>query len=128
MSLSDGTEHALVVLVVDDSTDTAESLAELLALQGHTVRFALNGADALRRVEEEAPDVALLDLRMPGLDGFTVAREIRARCANGKRPFLIAVTGCGTEADRLHSAEAGFDLHLVKPVDPAVLTGLLERF
>lgn len=129
MSLQDPTPHPLVVLVVDDSSDTAESVAELLSLQGHVVRVAFEGEAALASVAADPPDVVLLDIRMPGADGWAVARAIRGRCAcSGKRPFLVAVTGCGLDADRRHSAEAGFDLHLVKPVDPAVLVGLLERF
>jgi CheY-like chemotaxis protein len=129
MSTQQPSTHALAVLVVDDSADTVESVAELLLLRGHAVRVALNGEEALARVAESAPDVVLLDLRMPGLDGCAVARLIRARCAGApKRPFLIAVTGSGSDADRLRSTEAGFDLHLVKPVDPAILFGLLERF
>ena len=93
------------------------------------MRVALNGEDALQCVDADRPDVVLLDIRMPGLDGLDVARLIRARCAGrGKQPILVAVTGCGTDGDRLLSAEAGFDLHLLKPVDPALLVGLMERF
>jgi len=119
----------LAVLVVDDSLDTAESEADLLAFQGHAVRVALDGEEALCCVDAQAPDVVLLDIRLPGMDGHAVARRIRERClAAGKRPFIVAVTGCGSEVDRLRSAEAGFDLHLVKPVDPALLIGVLERY
>lgn len=128
MSTQDRAPHPLAVLVVDDSADTVESLAELLAFQGHAVDVALDGASALARVAAAPPDVVLLDIRMPGLDGWEVARLIRERCAGRKRPFLVAVTGCGCDTDRQRSAEVGFDLHLVKPVDPAMLVGLLERF
>jgi CheY-like chemotaxis protein len=117
-----------MVLVVDDSVDAADSLAELLRHYGHTVRVAHNGESALRNVAAEVPDVVFLDILMPGPDGCAVAQHIRAYCAGGKQPLIVAVTGCGTEADRLRSAGAGFDLHLVKPVDPAVLVGLTERF
>src|SRR5262249_18746503 len=80
-------------------------------------------------VAAEVPDVVLLDLRMPGLNGCEVAKRIRARCAgSGKQPLLVAVTGCGTDADRIRTSESGFDLHMVKPVDPAVLVGVMERF
>jgi CheY-like chemotaxis protein len=121
--------HPLTILVVDDSADLVESEADLLAFQGHVVRTALNGEDALQLVDAQPPDVVLLDIRLPGMDGYAVARQIRARCATyGKRPFVVAVTGCGNELDRQNSAEAGFDLHLVKPVDPALLIGLLERY
>lgn len=119
----------LSVLVVDDYPDAAESEAELVFLLGHTVRVALCGADALRCVAAERPDVVLLDIRMPRDDGYAVARAIRERCVGaGKQPLIVAVTGCGNETDIRRSAEAGFDLHLVKPVDPAVLAGVLERF
>jgi CheY-like chemotaxis protein len=129
MPTSDQPRHVLAVLVVDDSLDTAESEADLLAYQGHAVRVALNGEDALRCVDAQAPDVVLLDIRLPGMDGYAVAHQIRERCeVLGKRPFIVAVTGCGSELDRQRSTEAGFDLHLVKPVDPALLVGVLERF
>jgi DNA-binding response OmpR family regulator len=117
------------VLVVDDSSDTADSLAELLNFHGHAVRVAFDGAGALRSVAAAVPDIVFLDIRLPDLDGCEVAERIRKLCAGGgKQPLLVAVTGCGTEADRLRSAGAGFDLHLVKPVAPGVLVGLTERF
>jgi CheY-like chemotaxis protein len=128
MFTTDRSRHPLATLVVDDSSDTADTLAELLRLHGHAVAVACDGSGALRAVDVGVPDVIFLDLRMPGMDGFEVAERIRARCAGGKQPFLIAVTGCGTEADRLRSAQAGFDLHLVKPADPAVIVGMMERF
>lgn len=128
MSEPSRTPHPLSVLVVDDFADTVESEVELLTFYGHRVRVAFSGAEALRCVAAERPDVVLLDIRMPVLDGFAVARLIRERCAGGKQPILVAVTGCGAEADRRRGAEAGFDLHLTKPVDPALLVGVLERF
>lgn len=129
MPTPDYTRHALTILVVDDSADTAESEADLLAFQGHVVYVALDGEQALRCVELEPPDVVLLDIRLPGMDGYEVAKCILNRCvAVGRRPFIVAVTGCGAAADRQHSAEAGFDLHLVKPVEPALLVGILERY
>lgn len=118
----------LSVLVVDDSADTAHSLADLLRLYGHAVRVELDGRCALMSLESDVPDVVFLDIRMPGLDGFQVAESLRARCGGGKQPLVIAVTGAASEADRLRSAGAGFDLHLVKPVDPGVLVGMMERF
>jgi two-component system, OmpR family, response regulator len=127
MSTQTSLRHPLAVLVVDDSADTAESLAELLTLRGHAVEVALDGTAALERVAARPPDVVLLDIRMPGLDGCAVARLIRLQCA-GKRPFLVAITGCGSDADRIRCGEAGFDLHLVKPVDPPLLLGVLEGF
>jgi CheY-like chemotaxis protein len=122
--------YPLSVLVVDDSIDCAESLAELLRMYGHTARVAFDGEAALQSVADDPPDVVFLDILMPpGPDGCEVARRVRVQCAGrGKQPLLIAVTGCGTDADRLRSAGAGFDLHLVKPVDPAALVGMTERF
>ena len=128
MSLTNRTRRSLSVLVVDDSCDTADSMAELLRLHGHAVRVAFDGESALRSVGAEVPDVVLLDILMPGPDGCAVAERIRKHCAGRKQPLLVAVTGCGTPGDRLRSADAGFDLHLVKPVEPAVLIGLMERF
>lgn len=129
MDRTDGRRHPLAVLVVDDSPDAANSLADLLSLYGHAVSVALGGAAAMERLAERVPDVVLLDIRMPGMDGHTVAELIKARCAGGgKRPLLVAVTGCDSEADRARSTRAGFDLHMVKPVEPGVLVGMMERF
>jgi CheY-like chemotaxis protein len=128
MSTPNPTRHALAILVVDDSCDTADSLAELLRLSGHTVATAYDGASALRSVAAAVPDVVFLDIRMPGLSGYDVVAQIRASCSGGRRPLLIAVTGGGSAEDRRRSAGAGFDLHLVKPVDPAVLLGMTDRF
>ena len=113
----------LTVLVVDDEPDTADSTAELLALNGFAVTAAYGGKAALRAVAGDLPDVVLLDLRMPGMDGH----ELAGRLA-GRGPLLVAVTGCCGEEDRRMSEAAGIDLHLVKPVDPAVLVGLLGRY
>jgi CheY-like chemotaxis protein len=129
MSTPNRVPHPLAVLVVDDSADTVDSLAELLSLYGHRVCVAFDGEQALQRVGVEVPDVVLLDIRMPGLDGCEVAKLIRARGTSaGKQPLLIAITGCGTDDDRFRTSAAGFDLHMVKPVDPAVLVGVMERF
>jgi two-component system OmpR family response regulator len=117
----------LFVLVVEDLDDAAASTAELLILCGHRVRVAACGADALRAAAEEVPDVVLLDIGLPGLDGWEVALRLRAQPC-GKRPVVVAVTGYGTDGDRGRSADSGIDVHLVKPVDPVALTGLLARF
>jgi CheY-like chemotaxis protein len=120
--------HPLSVLVVDDDSDTVESLAELLRYHGHVVRVARGGEEALRSAEADPPDAVLLDLMMPRMTGCAVARALRERDGTGKRPFLVAVTGCGHADDMARTADAGFDVHLVKPVDPGVIVGLLERF
>ena len=117
----------LSVLVIDDCPDTAWSTAELLRLAGHDAVAAGSGAGGLELADGCPPDVALIDLAMPGMDGCEVARRLRER-AGRKRPLLFAVTGCGTDADRRRSAAAGFDLHLTKPVSPDDLLRLLDRF
>jgi CheY-like chemotaxis protein len=116
----------LSVLIVDDSFDTAESTAELLSLSGCKVLIALSGEEGLQLVTQVQPDVVFLDIRMPKIDGYEVARQILAR-NRGKPPIVVAMTGCGTDVDREQTAKAGFHLHLVKPVDPALLIGLIRR-
>ena len=114
------------ILVADDNSDALESLATLLELGGHEVFSAANGALALESAERHLPEVALLDIGMPKLDGYEVARRIRAQ-PWGRRITLVALTGWGQESDRQRSGEAGFDSHLVKPLDLDKLTALLER-
>jgi DNA-binding response OmpR family regulator len=117
----------LSVLVVEDHLDIAETLAKLLRMRGYKVRVALDGLTASQAAEEVLPDVVLLDIGLPGIDGYEVARRIKKQ-THEKRPLFIAVTGLGQESDRRQSEEAGIDLHLVKPVDPGQLLGLLNRF
>jgi CheY-like chemotaxis protein len=120
----------LRVLVVEDDAGLASDLAMLLGRCGHKVRVASDGAAALEATQASAPDVVLLDIGLPGMDGYQVARRVREEIAPAmaKAPLLIAVTGRAGEADRRRSQEAGIDLHLVKPVDPHELLRLLERF
>jgi CheY-like chemotaxis protein len=113
------------VMVVDDNRDGADSLAMLLTLDGYEVRTVYDGLEALGAAGEFQPQVVLLDLGMPGLDGFDTARRLRA-AHRGGRMFLVAVTGWGQARDRELTAQAGFDAHLVKPVDPAELKALLS--
>ncbi len=115
------------VLVVEDSADTAASLEMLLRLDGHEVLVAGDGPAALRAAHDRPPDVALVDIRLPGMDGFEVARHLQEQVTE-KKPFVIAITGYGQEEDRRRSAEAGIDLHLLKPVAPDALRRLLRRF
>jgi CheY-like chemotaxis protein len=117
----------LRVLVVEDHADTAESVAVLLRLHGHEVDVAPDGPAALRIAAQNPPDVALLDIGLPGMNGFEVARRLQEQPA-GKKPLLVAVTGYGREEDRRRSEQAGIDLHLLKPVDPEQLKKLLARF
>lgn len=112
------------ILVADDNNDALESLATLLQLSGHEVYTAPNGAVALESAEQHRPEVALLDIGMPKLDGYEVARRIRAQ-PWGAHITLVALTGWGQDSDRRRSQEAGFDSHLVKPLDLDKLTDLL---
>ncbi len=114
------------ILVADDNCDALESLTTLLELGGHEVFSAANGALALESAERHLPEVARLDVGMPKLDGYEVARRIRAQ-PWGHRITLVALTGWGQESDRRRSGEAGFDSHLVKPLDLDKLTELLGR-
>ena len=104
------------MLVVDDNVDTANGMARLLKLSGHDVRVAHNGEDALIAAREHRPEVMLLDIGLPGMDGYELASTLR-REECGKDAVLIAVSGYGEEQARDRSKEAGFDHHLVKPVN-----------
>jgi PAS domain S-box-containing protein len=112
------------VLVVDDNVDAAESLAMLLRIDGHDVRTAHDGDAALREVEAFRPDVVLLDLGLPGMDGCETARRVRAG-SGGEQVLLVAVTGWGQAEDRQRTRAAGFDHHLVKPLDAESLPLIL---
>jgi signal transduction histidine kinase/CheY-like chemotaxis protein len=112
------------ILVVDDNEDAAEWLATVLRLNGHETHVAHDGLEAIRSAEEIRPDAMLLDIGLPRLDGYEVCRRIRAQ-AWGQDLLLIALTGWGQEEDRQESRDAGFDAHLVKPVDDEVLLKLL---
>jgi len=112
------------VLLVEDNLDAAEALGELLRMWGHPVELAHDGGAALQAAREVRPEVVLLDIGLPGMDGYEVARRLRAT-AGMEAVRLIALTGYGQEADRRLSRLAGFDHHLVKPVDLDHLRGLL---
>ncbi len=118
------------VLVVDDNVDAAQSLARLLEMTGHEVSLAYDGLSAVQAVMDCQPDVVLLDIGLPGLDGFEVAQQIRQQAALNKI-VLVALTGYGQDADRRLSQDAGFDYHLVKPARfseiEKILLGVSER-
>ena len=115
------------VLVVDDNQDAATSLAMLLRLQGHDIRVAHSGPTALEVTRDFQPEVVLLDIGMPYMDGYEVARRIR-QMPGSENILLAALTGWGQEEDRRRSSEAGFDHHLVKPPDPKAIVRLLSEF
>jgi CheY-like chemotaxis protein len=112
------------VLVVDDNADAAESIGVLLQLWGHEVRLAHGGEEAHQAASQFQPQVVLLDIGLPVLDGYEVARRLRRR-TGGSDAVLVALTGYGQESDRHKAREAGFDHHLTKPVEPEALQDLL---
>jgi signal transduction histidine kinase/CheY-like chemotaxis protein len=114
------------LLVVDDNVDAAQTLGAILELNGHEVRLAYSGAEGLRIAAEWRPDVGVLDIGIPDLNGYELARGIRERSLD-RQPMLIACTGWGQQEDVERAREAGFDHHLVKPVDPDAVLQLLAR-
>ena len=116
----------LRLLVVDDNVDAAETIAKLLRLSGFETECVYDGPTALAAVQSKHPDVVVLDIGLPGMDGYEVARRLRAQDAFRRTP-LIAVTGYGQENDRQRSVQAGFDEHFTKPVDPEALERFITR-
>ena len=114
------------VLIVEDNADARDTLKRMLEIDGHRVRVAVDGPAALAALKAAVPDVALIDIGLPQMDGYELARRIRAEL-NDRRPLLVAVTGYGLPEDRRRAHEAGFDVHLVKPVDFAQLADVLAR-
>ena len=114
----------LRILVVDDNIDAAETLSMLLESTGNETRIAHTGPEAVAVAAEMRPQIVLLDLGLPGFDGYEVARRLRAD-SSLVQPLIIAVSGWGAEEDRRKSEAAGFDQHLIKPVDPAHLAALI---
>ncbi len=118
------TKKPIRILVVDDNKDSADSLGLLMKLLGNEVRVVNDGLEAVDVANEFEPRVVLLDIGLPTLNGYEAAKKIRQQ-PWGNQAVLIAVTGWGESVDRQRSKKAGFDHHLVKPVDPDVLTHLL---
>lgn len=112
------------VLVVDDNIDAADSLCALLTISGHTAKTVYRGADVLPELLQFKPDVVLLDIGLPDVDGYEVARRARAQCG-AHCPTLVALSGWGQQEDKEHALEAGIDVHLTKPVDAATLSRVL---
>jgi two-component system, sensor histidine kinase len=111
------------ILIIEDNADARDALRVLLELEGHAVEAAGEGQQALDLARAKDPDIALVDIGLPGIDGYEIARRVRAR--DPRRPILIALTGYGQPEDRQRATEAGFDDVLVKPVDPTALATLL---
>lgn len=114
------------VLVVDDYADAADLLAEALSFSGYEVSTVNDGAAAVELAAREPHGAAFIDIGMPGMDGYEVARLLRAQ-PSGPSMYLVALTGHSGDAEKRRSAEAGFDLHLVKPVDVMRVATLLEK-
>jgi CheY-like chemotaxis protein len=115
----------LRVVIADDDRDAVMTLSALLEHEGHEVREVYRGSEVLRMVRDFDPDVALLDISMPGMTGYDVAREIR-QVFGERRPTLVAVTGWKKTSDRILAQIAGFDHHLAKPFEPEALLDLLQ--
>lgn len=113
------------LLVVDDNRDAAESMSMLLQLWGYEVAFVYDGPSALETAEQWQPEAVLLDIGLPGMDGYEVAERLR-ELPHTKGAVLIAISGYGQDDDRLRSQQAGIDHHLVKPVAPDALRSLIE--
>lgn len=112
--------------MVDDNEDGAESLAALLEIGGHATQVANDGYRALQLAQEFRPEVVFLDIGMPGMNGYEVARALR-KTPGLERTFLVALTGWGAESDRTRTRDAGFDEHLIKPAELTVVRSLLEK-
>ena len=118
----------LRILVVDDHHDAADSLAMLLTMNGHQTCTEHDGAAAVAAVATFCPDVILMDIGLPGLNGYEAARQIRAQHSGPNRPVLVALTGWGQSEDRQRSKDAGFDVHVVKPMDDVTLGRMLAEY
>ena len=116
---------AVRVLVVDDNEDAADSLATLLDVMGYEVRTAYDGPEGIDAADAFQPTVALLDIGLPKLSGYDIARHIRGN--RGEAVLLVAITGWGQEDDKRRAREAGFDHHFTKPADFDALLALIDR-
>lgn len=118
------------ILLIDDNVDAGDAMAALLQMLGHDIRKALDGPTGLKLAEEFQPHIVLSDIGLPGMDGYEVIRRLRAeRSRSGRaQPFIVAVSGYGMAEDVSRARQAGFDRHLVKPIDPDELIGFIEEF
>jgi signal transduction histidine kinase/ActR/RegA family two-component response regulator len=122
---ADPYDRPLRVLVVDDNEDAANSIADVLRVMGHHAEVAFSGLKGMHMAEDVEPDLVLLDIGLPEIDGYEVARRLRR---SARRPVrLVAVTGYGAEKDKKLSSDAGFDEHVVKPIMPEMIAGIIER-
>ena len=112
------------VLLIEDNADARAALGALLELEGYVVESAADGAAGVEIVRAKRPTVALIDIGLPGIDGYEVARRIRD--LGPPQPHLVALTGYSRPEDRERASQAGFDAHLVKPIDPTALAALVR--
>jgi CheY-like chemotaxis protein len=124
VAISEGPKRGIRILVAEDDRDVAESMELLLRAYGHRVQLVVDGPSALEAARAEAPTLMIVDIGLPGMDGYEVARGVR-QSLGLRDTVLIALTGYGQEQDRRRAREAGFDHHLTKPVDPSVLRSLI---
>jgi CheY-like chemotaxis protein len=115
------------ILIVEDNADAADTLRRLLELAGHRVRVAQDGIAGLEALLADPPQIALVDVGLPRLDGYELARRVRASMQGRQPPLMVAVTGYGLAEDRNRALAAGFDEHLTKPLDAAALAGVLAK-
>src|SRR5207302_9891884 len=113
------------ILVVDDNVNAAETLAIFLRMMAHEVHVAYDGPTALKMAQSCCPEVVLLDIGLPGMDGIEVGRRLRSEHSRDTLLLLVALTGYGSAEDRRQCAENGFDVHLTKPIEPALLLEVL---
>lgn len=113
------------IVLVEDIADNREMLQAILELDGHIVTVAENGESGCRAILEQQPDLALIDIGLPGIDGYEVARQVRQGAQSNKLK-LVALTGYGQHSDVVRALASGFDAHLVKPVKPDELAALLQ--
>ena len=118
------TERSVRILIVEDNADVAEALAHFLDALGHRVRLAHDGPSGIEAAREEIPELMIIDIGLPEVDGYEVARQVR-KLPGAEIAILLALTGSATEQDRKRSLDAGFDHHFVKPVDPAVIQAIV---
>jgi two-component system CheB/CheR fusion protein len=114
------------ILIVEDNAEFSRSMSLLLRSWGQDVRSAADGASALAAIPSHSPDVVLMDIGLPGMDGYEIARRVRQQ-PEGRNVFLVALTGYGRQEDRARATEAGFDYHLTKPIPAETLRQLLSE-
>jgi len=125
--LPDAGAHGRRILIVDDNQDAAESIAQYLQLEGHEVKTVGDGMQALACVSVFAPQIVVLDIGLPVLSGYEVAKRMRAMPVT-KNALLVALTGYGQKEDQVRAMDSGFDRHFIKPADPRVLVDLIAQW